>query len=83
VDIKSWIGGLLGKESRGPLTPEPLNLVNTKEEEGFPLRVTFSSSNASLLSGNWEVDKEQYDLSEMMKKERFHFLGFSRMGLKL
>ena len=47
--IKSWIGGLLGKESREPKSPEPLNLVNTNEEEGFPLRVTFSSSNASLL----------------------------------
>jgi YidC/Oxa1 family membrane protein insertase len=81
--IKSWIGGLLGKESREPKSPEPLNLVNTNEEEGFPLRVTFSSSNASLPSGNWEVDKEQVRLIGKDEKGEVSFSGVLENGLKV
>ncbi len=81
--IKSWIGGLLGKESREPKSPEPLNLVNTNEEEGFPLRVTFSSSNASLPSGNWEVDKEQVRLIGKDEKGEVSFSGILENGLKV
>jgi YidC/Oxa1 family membrane protein insertase len=81
--IKSWIGGLLGKESREPKSPEPLNLVNTNEEEGFPLRVTFSSSNASLPSGNWEVDKEQVRLIGKDEKGEVSFSGILENGLRV
>ena len=81
--IKSWIGGLLGKESREPKSPEPLNLVNTNEEEGFPLRVTFSSSNASLPSGNWEVDKDQVRLIGKDEKGEVSFSGILENGLKV
>ena len=81
--IKSWIGGLLGKESREPKNPEPLNLVNTKEEEGFPLRVTFSGSNASPLSGNWEVDKEMVRLIGEGEKGEVSFSGTMENGLRV
>jgi YidC/Oxa1 family membrane protein insertase len=81
--IKNWIGGLLGKESREPKSPEPLNLVNTNEEEGFPLRVTFSSSNASLPSGNWEVDKEQVRLIGKDEKGEVSFSGILENGLRV
>ena len=81
--IKSWIEGLLGKESRETKTPEPLNLVNTTEEEGLPLRVVFSSSNASLPSGNWEVDKEQVRLTEKDEKGEVSFSGVLENGLRV
>ena len=81
--IKSWIGGLLGKESKEPKSPEPLNLVNTSEEEGLPLRLTFSGSNASLLSGNWEVDKEQVRLIGKDEKGEVSFSGTLENGLRV
>jgi YidC/Oxa1 family membrane protein insertase len=81
--IKSWIGGLLGKERKEPKTPEPLNLVNTNEEEGLPLRVILSSSNASFPSGNWEVDKEQVQLSGKDEKGEVSFSGILENGLRV
>ena len=72
--IKNWIGEILGKEKKEPKTPEPLNLVNTNEEEGFPLRVTFSGSSASLPSGNWEVGKEEVRLTGKDEKGGYTFL---------
>jgi len=81
--IKNWIGGLFGKEGREPGNPKPLNLVNTSEEEGLPLRLTFSGSNASLLSGNWEVDKEQVRLIGKDEKGEVSFSGTLENGLRV
>jgi YidC/Oxa1 family membrane protein insertase len=81
--IKNWIGGLLGKEKREPKTPEPLNLVNTNEEEGLPLRVIFSGSNTSVPSGNWEVDKERVQLVGKDEKGEVSFSGILENGLKV
>jgi len=63
IQLTQLVQGLLGKKGKDPRTPQPLDLVNTSEEEGYPLGLIIDS-NPSLSEGNWEVDKEQLNLME-------------------
>jgi YidC/Oxa1 family membrane protein insertase len=74
------IGNILGKKVKEPKKPEPLDLVNTKEEGELPLGLTFAESTSN---GNWEVDKEQLYLPQTGDKGEITFVKSFGNGLKV
>ena len=44
ITLTQFVEGLLGKKVEEPKKPEPLDLINTNEEEGLPLGLTLSIS---------------------------------------
>ena len=74
IQLTQLVQGLLGRKEKVFKTPQPLNLVNTSEEEGYPLGLIIDS-NPSLSAGNWEVDKEQLNL---MQPDESGEISFSR-----
>lgn len=74
------IENILGKKVKEPKKPEPLDLVNTKEEGELPLGLTFAESTSN---GNWEVDKEQLYLPQTGDKGEITFVKSFENGLKV
>lgn len=71
---------LFGGKAEEPKKPGPLDLVNTKEEEGLPLGLVFQPSPDS---GGWEVDKEKLQVLKAGEKGEVIFLKSIDNGLKL
>ena len=59
ITLTRFVEGILGNKIVEPKKPEPLDLINTNEEEGLPLGL---SSQSPFVAGNWEVDKEKLSL---------------------
>jgi len=73
-----------------PKKPVPLDLVNTSEEEGLPLGISFITPLPSRdrvaptsSDGNWEVEKEQLRLVNTGEKGEITFIKILENGLKV
>jgi YidC/Oxa1 family membrane protein insertase len=73
-----------------PKKPVPLDLVNTSEEEGLPLGISFITPLPSRnrvvptsSDGNWEAEKEQLRLVNTGEKGEITFIKILENGLKV
>jgi YidC/Oxa1 family membrane protein insertase len=82
IALINFVHGILGKEEKKPGAPQPLDLVNTDEGEGFPLGLVIDS-NPALSAGNWEVDVEQVRLLSAGEKGNLSFTKVLDSGLKV
>jgi YidC/Oxa1 family membrane protein insertase len=73
-----FVKGIFGYKVEEPKRPEPLDLVNTREEKNLPLGLTLSYSDE-----NWEVDKDQLSLLESGEKGEVTFSKSLENGLKV
>ncbi len=83
VKLIQFVQSLLGKKEEGEKKPKPLDLVNTKEEEGLPLGLTFTESLSSLSDGNWEVEQDHLRLLSTGEKGEITFVKTLDNGLKV
>jgi len=83
IKLIQLVQSILGKKEEEPKKPVPLDLVNTSEEEGLPLGLTFNESGTSPSEGNWEVDREQLRLTRNGEKGEIIFTKSLENGLKV
>ena len=79
--LVQFVEGLLGKKIEVPKKPEPLDLINTNEEEGLPLGLTLLGTSFS--EGNWEVDRDKLSLDKPGEKAEITFEKSLENGLKI
>jgi YidC/Oxa1 family membrane protein insertase len=70
IKLTQFIQNIIGSKIEKPKKPVPLDLVNTKEEEGLPLGLAF---HPSLGNEGWEVDKEKLQLLNLGEKGEVTF----------
>ena len=80
IKLTQFVEGILGKKVEEPKKPEPLDLINTNEEEGLPLGL---SSQYPFVAGNWEVDKEKLSLVNSGENGEVTFENELENGLKV
>jgi len=78
IKLIQFVEEILGKKVEKPKKPEPLDLVNTREEKNLPLGLTLLLSDE-----NWEVDKDQLRLLESGEKGEIIFSKSLDNGLKV
>lgn len=78
IKLTQFVEEILGKKVETPQKPEPLDLVNTREEKNLPLGLTLLLSDE-----NWEVDKDQLRLLESNEKGEITFSKSLENGLKV
>ena len=78
IKLIQFVEEILGKKVETPKKPEPLDLVNTREEKNLPLGLTLLLSDE-----NWEVDKDQLRLLESSEKGEITFSKSLENGLKV
>jgi YidC/Oxa1 family membrane protein insertase len=83
IKLIQLVQSILGKKEEELKKPVPLDLVNTSEEEGLPLGLTFNESGTSPSEGNWEVDREQLRLLSNGEKGEITFTKSLENGLKV
>jgi YidC/Oxa1 family membrane protein insertase len=83
IKLTQLVQSILGKKEEEPKKPVPLDLVNTSEEEGLPLGLTFNESGTPPSEGNWEVDREQLRLIGNGEKGEIIFTKSFENGLKV
>ena len=81
IKLIQLVDEILGKPGEKPKIPEPLDLVNTRDEKNLPLGLTFGG--ALPLHENWEVDKDQLRLLERGEKGEITFSKSLDNGLKI
>jgi len=79
--LVQFIEGLFGKKIEEPKQPEPLDLINTKEEEGLPFGLTLLGTSFS--EGNWEVDRDRIDPVKPGEKAEITFEKGMENGLRI
>lgn len=82
IKLTQFVGEILGKKAEERKKPEPLDLVNTREEKDLPLGLTFNGSNLPLHE-NWEVDKDQLRLLQNGENGEITFSRSLENGLKI
>jgi len=80
IKLIRFFQNLFGGKIEEPKKPKPLDLVNTKEDEGLPLGLIFQPSPDS---GGWEVDKEKLQVLKAGEKGEIVFSKSLDNGLKL
>ncbi len=80
IKLINLIKDVIGGKPVVPMTPKPLDLVNTSEEEGLPLKLTLSPFPSD---GNWEVDKDQLHLPNKDEKGEIVFTMVLENGLRV
>ncbi|MDO9351306.1 MAG: membrane protein insertase YidC, partial [Deltaproteobacteria bacterium] len=80
IKLIQFFQNLFGSKIEEPKKPKPLDLVNTNEEEGLPLRLIFQPSPDS---GGWEVDKEKLQVLKAGENVEIVFSKSLDNGLKL
>ena len=80
ITLTRLVEGILGKKIEEPKKPEPLDLINTNEEEGLPLGL---SSQYPFVAGNWNVDKEKLSLVNSGENGEVTFENELENGLKV
>jgi YidC/Oxa1 family membrane protein insertase len=83
IKLTQFVEDILGKKIEEPKKPEPLDLVNTGEKEGLPLRISFITPLPSSSDGNWEVEKEQLRLVNTGEKGEITFTKSLENGWKV
>ena len=82
IKLTQLVGEIFGRKVEKQKVPEPLDLVNTREDKYLPLGLTFNGSNLTV-DENWEVDKEQLRLLESGEKGEIVFSKILDDGLKV
>jgi YidC/Oxa1 family membrane protein insertase len=82
IRLTLFIDEILGKKAEEPKNPEPLDLVNTREEKDLPLGLTFNGSSLPIHE-NWEVDKDQLRLLQNGEKGEITFSRILDNGLRV
>jgi YidC/Oxa1 family membrane protein insertase len=82
IKLKQFVGEILRKKVEKQKRPEPLDLVNTKEDKNLPLGLTFNGLNPPL-DENWEVDKEELRILEKGGKGQITFSRSMDDGIKV
>ncbi|OGP61138.1 MAG: hypothetical protein A2162_07060 [Deltaproteobacteria bacterium RBG_13_52_11b] len=80
VKLTQFIQGLFGKDVAPPQEPEPLDLVNTGKEEGYPLALALTPA---ISNGGWEVEQDQLRLLSSDEKGEIAFFKTFDNGLKV
>jgi YidC/Oxa1 family membrane protein insertase len=81
IKLSRFVRGLLGKkEVEKEKKPKPLDLVNTEDEEGLPLKSTIYPSDSR---GGWEVEENQLRLLNTGEKGEITFIKDLGNGLKI
>jgi YidC/Oxa1 family membrane protein insertase len=83
IKLTQFVQGIFGKKEEEPKKPAPLDLVNTSEEEGLPLGISFISPLPSSSEGNWGVEKEQLRLANTGEKGEIAFAKNFDNGLRV
>jgi YidC/Oxa1 family membrane protein insertase len=83
IKLTQFVEDILGKKIEEPKKPEPLDLVNTGEKEGLPLRISFITPLPSSSDENWEVEKEQLRLVNPGEKGEITFVKNLENGWKV
>jgi YidC/Oxa1 family membrane protein insertase len=84
IKIIGLVQNILGKEVNEPKKPAPLDLVNTTEEEGLPLGLTFDgAASAPDVEGYWEIDRESLRLMREGEEGEILFTKTLANGLKV
>jgi len=83
IKLTQFVQSILGKKEEKSPKPVPLDLVNTSEEKGLPLALTFNEPGSSPSTGNWEVDKDQLRLLESSEKGEVTFSKNLENGLEV
>ena len=82
IEVTDLVDRILGRKEEKPEKPEPLNLINTDEKEGFPLGLVVNAS-SSLFLENWEVDKNRLRLGSPGEKGEISFSKTLENGLRI
>ncbi len=80
VKLKNFFKNIFGGKIEEQKRAQPLDLVNTNEEEGFPLGLIVKPS---VVSEGWEVDKEKLQILKPQEKGEVVFYKNLDNGLKL
>ena len=80
ISLTRFVKGLLGSKIEEPKKPMPLDLVNTSEEEGFPLGVTILPFQSD---GSWAVDRDKLLLLNRNERGEVIFSRDYENGLKV
>ena len=83
ITLLGLVHGILGKKVEEPPKPKPVDLVNTGENEGLPLGLTFSDPSLAQSEGYWEVDKESLKLLNSGEKGDITFVKTFEGGVKV
>ena len=82
IKLIQFVDEIIGKKVEIPNKPEPLDLVNTKEDKNFPLGVVVNGRSLSV-GENWEVDKDQLRLLKDSEKGEITFSTTLENGVKI
>ncbi len=82
IKLTQLVDEILGKKPEEPKNPEPLDLVNTREEGNLPLGLTFNGSSPPL-HVNWEVDKDHLRLLQKGERGEITFSTNLDNGLRV
>jgi len=82
IKLIQFVDEVIGKKAEGSRKPEPLDLVNTRENKNLPLGLTFNGANLPV-EENWEVDKDQLRLVQEGEKGEITFSRNLENGLKI
>lgn len=80
IKLAKFIKEIFGGKGEDPRPPNPLDLVNTKEEEGFPLGLLMDSDRGDF---GWEVSSERVILLKDGEKGEITFTKNLENGLKI
>jgi YidC/Oxa1 family membrane protein insertase len=82
IKLIQFVDEVIGKKAEGSRKPEPLDLVNTRENKNLPLGLTFSGAKLPV-EENWEVDKNQLRLVQDSEKGEITFSKSLENGLRI
>ncbi len=82
VKLVQFFQELFSKKTE-PKKPVPLDLINTSEEEGLPLGMSFITPLPYSSIGNWEVEKEQLRLVNTGEKGEITFTKTLENGVQV
>lgn len=82
VKLTQFVQEILGKKAEKAKKPEPLDLVNTRENKNLPLGLTINGAGLPV-EENWEVDKDQLRLVQDGEKGEITFSKSLENGLKV
>ncbi len=82
IKLTQLVDEILGKKVEQAKKPEPLDLVNTRENKNLPLGLTLNGASLPV-EENWEVDKDQLRLVQDSEKGEIVFSKQLENGLKI
>ena len=82
IKLTEFIDEILGKKGEKSRKPEPLDLVNTRENKDLPLGLNLNGASLPV-EENWEIDKDQLLLVQDSEKGEITFSRNLENGLRI